>query len=64
MADAAPGDLIEIKRYAGRRFYNAAALSYLTLDDLTEMLLTGRRFRVRDAETRTDITREILDRLN
>lgn len=50
-----------IKRYAGRRLYNTATSTYLSLDDLTAMVLRGQRFIVRDAETGGDITRAILD---
>jgi polyhydroxyalkanoate synthesis repressor PhaR len=53
-----------IKRYAGRRLYNTETLAYVTLDDLADMLLSGRRFIVREAPTGEDITRDVLDRLN
>jgi polyhydroxyalkanoate synthesis repressor PhaR len=53
-----------IKRYAGRRLYDTVNASYVTLDDLAEIILAGGRFTVRDAETGTDITRDILDRLH
>jgi hypothetical protein len=57
-------NLVLIKRYAGRRLYNTANSIYVTLDDLSNMILAGERFTVRDAETGTDITRDILDRLH
>jgi polyhydroxyalkanoate synthesis repressor PhaR len=53
-----------IKRYAGRRLYNTATATYLTLDDLAEMVIQRARFIVQDAETGEDITRDILDRLH
>jgi hypothetical protein len=53
-----------IKRYAGRRLYNSVNSIYVTLDDLANMILAGERFMVRDAETGTDVTRDILDRLH
>jgi polyhydroxyalkanoate synthesis repressor PhaR len=53
-----------IKRYAGRRLYNTATSTYVTLDDLADMVLSGHRFVVRESETGADITREILDRLH
>jgi polyhydroxyalkanoate synthesis regulator protein len=37
---------------------------YLSLDDLTAMILGGESLIVRDAETGADITRDILDRLH
>ena len=53
-----------IKRYAGRRLYNTATLTYLSLDDLANMVLSGQRFVVVESETGDDITRVILDRLH
>jgi polyhydroxyalkanoate synthesis repressor PhaR len=53
-----------IKRYAGIRFYNTDTLTYVTLDDLAGMVLSGRRFVIREAATGADITRDILDQLN
>jgi polyhydroxyalkanoate synthesis repressor PhaR len=53
-----------IKRYAGRRLYNTATATYLTLDDLAEMIVQRAVFIVQDAETGEDITRDILDRLH
>jgi polyhydroxyalkanoate synthesis repressor PhaR len=53
-----------IKRYAGHRLYNTATLTYVTLEELSELILRGTRFVVHDAETGKDITREILDRLH
>jgi polyhydroxyalkanoate synthesis repressor PhaR len=57
-------DYVLIKRYAGRRLYNTVNSTYVTLDDLANMMLAGERFTVRDAATGTDITRNILDRLH
>jgi len=53
-----------IKRYGSSRLYDAAALRYLSLDDLAELVARGERFIVRDAKTDNDITQEILDRLH
>jgi polyhydroxyalkanoate synthesis regulator protein len=53
-----------IKRYAGRRLYNATDLTYVSSHDLVETILSHRRFVVRDAETGDDVTGEILDRLH
>jgi polyhydroxyalkanoate synthesis regulator protein len=36
----------------------------VSLYDLAQMILSRRRFVVRDAETGADVTREILDRLH
>jgi PHB/PHA accumulation regulator DNA-binding domain len=61
---SARSDSVLIKRYAGRRLYDTMNSTYVTLDDLANMILAGERFTVRDAETGTDITRDILDRLH
>ncbi len=53
-----------IKRYGGRRLYNTTDLTYVSLYDLAEMIVSHRRFVVRDAETGDDVSREILDRLH
>ena len=60
----ARSDCVLIKRYAGRRLYHTVNATYVTRDDLANMILAGERFTVRDAETGTDITRNILDRLH
>ena len=53
-----------IKLYGGSRLYDAAALRYLSRDDLAELVVRGERFVVRDAKTGNDITQEILNRLH
>lgn len=53
-----------IKRYAGSRLYDTTTLSYVTLDDLSEMILRRRCFVVRDAGTGEDITPDILKLLH
>jgi polyhydroxyalkanoate synthesis regulator protein len=63
MIENVQADPILIKRYAGRRLYNTATLTYATLDDLANMVLQHRPFVVRDADTGGDITREILDQI-
>ena len=55
---------ILIKRYAKRRLYNTVDLVYVSMDDLTKMVLAQQQFIIRDAETGDDITREILGRLH
>lgn len=61
---SARSDSVLIKQYAGRRLYDTVGATYVTLDDLANMILAGERFTVRDAQTGTDITRNILDRLH
>jgi polyhydroxyalkanoate synthesis regulator protein len=52
-----------IKRYAGRRLYNTATLTYASLDDLREMALDRVRFMVRESESGEDIARAIMGEL-
>ena len=61
---SARSNSILVKRYASRRLYDTVNATYITLDDLANMILAGERFTVRDAETGTDITHDILDRLH
>jgi polyhydroxyalkanoate synthesis repressor PhaR len=51
---------IIIKRYAGRRLYNTATATYVTLDDLAGMVRMGEDFVVHDPGTGTDVTKSIL----
>ncbi len=51
---------IIIKRYAGRRLYNTATATYVTLDDLAGMVRMGEDFVVHDPATGTDVTKPIL----
>jgi polyhydroxyalkanoate synthesis repressor PhaR len=62
MADTKPGEAqpITIKKYANRRLYNTATSSYVTLDDLCQMVKQGQDFAVFDAKTGEDITRSVL----
>jgi polyhydroxyalkanoate synthesis regulator protein len=50
-----------IKRYAGRRLYNTATLTYATLGELRAIADRGQALIVRDAPSGDDITWEILD---
>lgn len=65
-ADAKRGDMAEtkepvtIKKYANRRLYNTGSSSYVTLEDLAEMVKLGEDFLVVDAKSGDDITRSVL----
>ena len=54
---------IVIKKYANRRLYNTDSSSYVTLEDLGEMVKAGKEFLVCDAKTGDDITRTILTQI-
>jgi polyhydroxyalkanoate synthesis repressor PhaR len=51
---------ITIKKYANRRLYNTGTSTYVTLEDLAEMVKRGEDFIVHDAKTGEDITRQVL----
>ena len=52
-----------IKKYANRRLYNTATSTYVTLDDLAQMVKAGADFLVYDAKTGEDITRSVLTQI-
>ena len=54
---------ITIKKYANRRLYNTATSSYVTLDDLCQMVKDDKEFVVFDAKTGEDITRSVLTQI-
>lgn len=51
---------ITIKKYANRRLYNTETSSYVTLDNLAQMVKDGKEFAVFDAKTGEEITRQVL----
>jgi len=54
---------ITIKKYANRRLYNTATSSYVTLENLAQMVKDGVEFVVYDAKTSEDITRSVLTQI-
>src|SRR5277367_4908469 len=54
---------VVIKKYANRRLYNTSTSSYVTLDDLCQMVKGGREFLVYDAKSGDDITRAVLTQI-
>ena len=51
---------VTIKKYANRRLYNTGTSTYVTLEDLAQMVKKGEDFVVYDAKTGEDITRSVL----
>jgi polyhydroxyalkanoate synthesis repressor PhaR len=49
-----------IKKYPNRRLYDTTVSSYISLDDVRQLVVQGTSFRVLDAKTDEDITRSIL----
>ncbi len=54
---------IVIKKYANRRFYNTGTSTYVTLDDLAEMVKKGEEFIVQDAKSGEEITHSVLTQI-
>ncbi len=54
---------VVVKKYANRRLYNTATSSYVTLEDLAQMIKGGGDFVVHDAKTNEDITRSVLTQI-
>jgi polyhydroxyalkanoate synthesis repressor PhaR len=54
---------VVVKKYANRRLYNTESSSYITLDNLADMVRQGRDFVVYDAKSGEDITRSVLTQI-
>jgi polyhydroxyalkanoate synthesis repressor PhaR len=52
-----------IKKYANRRLYNTDTSTYVTLEDLAEMVRSQRDFVVFDAKTGEDLTHAVLTQI-
>jgi polyhydroxyalkanoate synthesis repressor PhaR len=52
-----------IKKYANRRLHNTGTSTYVTLEDLAEMIKSGEDFAVVDAKSGDDITRSVLTQI-
>jgi len=55
--------VVIIKKYANRRLYDTHTSSYITLDNLCEMVKRGVEFTVIDAKTDEDLTRQVLTQI-
>ncbi len=49
-----------IKKYPNRRLYDTEISSYITLEDIRQLIIEGEAFEVREAKTGKDITRSVL----
>ncbi len=49
-----------IKKYPNRRLYDTEISSYITLEEVRQLVLDGEGFEVRDARTGKDLTRTVL----
>ncbi|MBE1161302.1 polyhydroxyalkanoate synthesis repressor PhaR [Dyella acidiphila] len=49
-----------IKKYPNRRLYDTEISSYITLEEVRQLVLDGEHFEVRDAKSGEDLTRSVL----
>lgn len=56
-------ETVVIKKYANRRLYNTETSTYVTLDDLAEMVRSDRDFTVYDAKSGDDLTHSVLTQI-
>ncbi|MES2403536.1 MAG: polyhydroxyalkanoate synthesis repressor PhaR [Pseudomonadota bacterium] len=49
-----------IKKYPNRRLYDTRVSSYITLEEVRQLVLSNEAFEVRDAKTNEDLTRAVL----
>lgn len=54
---------VTIKKYANRRLYNTGTSTYVTLEDLANMVKEGEDFVVYDAKNGDDITHSVLTQI-
>jgi polyhydroxyalkanoate synthesis repressor PhaR len=49
-----------IKKYPNRRLYDTEISSYITIEDVRQLIVEGEAFEVRDAKSGEDLTRQVL----
>lgn len=49
-----------IKKYPNRRLYDTEISSYITIEDVRQLIIDGEDFEVRDAKSGEDLTRTVL----
>ncbi len=49
-----------IKKYPNRRLYDTEISSYITIEDVRQLIVEGEEFEVRDAKSGDDLTRQVL----
>jgi polyhydroxyalkanoate synthesis repressor PhaR len=54
---------IIIKKYPNRRLYNTHTSKYITLEDLSDIIKSGKDFKVLDIKTNEDLTRITLTQI-
>ena len=61
MSTATPA--IRISRYPNRRFYDHSTSSYVSLENIEELVTSGKMVEIRDSQTDEDLTRAVLTRI-
>jgi polyhydroxyalkanoate synthesis repressor PhaR len=56
-------DVVQIKRYPNRRFYDRTGRKYVTLQDIEELVSQGHTVDVRDSRNDEDLTRVVLTQI-
>ena len=56
-------DTVILKKYANRRLYDTDASTYITLQEVTDMIRNGRQIQVLEAKTKEDVTAFILTQI-
>ena len=49
-----------IKKYPNRRLYDTEISTYITIEDVRQLIVEGEEFEVRDARSGEDLTRQVL----
>lgn len=49
-----------IKKYPNRRLYDTEISTYITIEDVRQLIVDGEEFEVRDARSGEDLTRQVL----
>jgi polyhydroxyalkanoate synthesis repressor PhaR len=62
-ASADKKEPVVVKKYANRRLYNTETSTYVTLEDLAQMVRSERDFVVFDAKTGDDLTHSVLTQI-
>src|SRR5438552_560659 len=64
MNNTAPAtEPVVIKKYANRRLYDTGTSAYITLEDLCKLVKGGKDFKVVDAKSGQDLTRQVLTQI-
>jgi polyhydroxyalkanoate synthesis repressor PhaR len=56
-------DVVQIKRYPNRRFYDRTKRKYVTLADIEDLVRNGQTLSVRDSKSDEDLTRVVLTQI-